>query len=559
VSRLLWLQGWLLHEITVANGVIANAAVGGGKGLVNILAPLALRDCPVCLLLVPPSLLDQITTEYQLYAEHFRVPGLVVHLPGRQTWSRPPRGDEPMLHVVGYSKLSGIDNSELIERLRPDAIIADECDALGSLESARVLRFARFMMENERVRFCGWTGSLTDRKLLEFAHLSAFALRENSPLPLDREVTEDWGRCIDDSVNPAPAGALARMLEPNEHQSQIRQAFRRRLSQTAGFVLVEGEQVITNSSGRVELVVREKESPLIPEIVDDALKKVRDFIRPDTLGGSDQDEILVDPLEQARCAREVATGVFYRWIFPRGEKREVIYEWYEARKSWNSELRHKMLRGEVNLDSPKLCENAARRAWGDAPKDANLPEWEAECWPRWRDISPQVEPKTEAVRLHPFLAEDAARWGLEHSGQGNAGIIWYTMVELAQWIAELSGHALPVHGGGPNAGKAIAREDGSRTIIASIKSHGRGRDRLQYSFARQLLVNMPSSDRVITQLLGRLHRRGQPKPLVDTEAYLHTDELRSSMRQALRRGEYVEEITGEKRKLLSAWTGDLDD
>jgi hypothetical protein len=562
VSRLLWLQAWMLHEITLANGLIANAAVGGGKGLVNILAPLALRlpgDHPLCLLLVPPSLLDQITTEYQLYAEHFRVPGLVVHLPGKQTWQRAPRDGEPMLHVVGYSKVSGIDNSDLIERLRPDAIIADECDSLGNLDSARCLRFGRFMMENEHVLFCGWTGSLTDRKLLEFAHLSAFALGDNSPLPLDREVTEEWGRCIDDSPTPCPPGALARMLEPGEHPSQIRTAFRRRLAETPGFILVEGKQTISNSAGEVELVVREKDPPEIPQLVLDALDKVRDFVRPDTLGGSDQDEILVDPLEQARCAREVATGVFYRWIFPRGEKREVIQEWYEARKAWNSELRRKMLRGEVHLDSPKLCENAARRAWGDAPKDPNLPEWKAENWPRWRDVEPLVEPKTQAVRLHPFLAEDAARWGMENTGQGQSGIIWYTMVELAQWIAELSGYTLPVHGGGPGAGKAIAREDGSRSIIASIKSHGRGRDRLQYSFARQLMVNMPSSDRVITQLLGRLHRRGQPNAVVDTEAYLHTDELRAALRQALRRGRYVQEITGEERKLLSAWTGDVDD
>lgn len=563
IERLLWVQALLLHEISVADGLFAAAPVGGGKTLVWLLTPLALRDCPLCLLLIPPTLVDQIIIDYQLVAEHFRVPGLVVHTPGRTTWQRAPRaapggGVEPMLHVIPYSKMSGIDNSDWIERLQPDAIIADECDALADTESARTMRLLRYYDTHDNTKFVGGTGSATDQGISEMAHLMALALGEGSPLPTDNEAVLEWSRALDSVPNPCPPGALIRFLEPGQPTSQLRQALHRRMVETTGVIMIRGRQSVVTSSGReVQLVVRQYPPPTIPPIVLEALEKVRNSCRPDTLVGNDEDEILVDPLEQARCAHQVAAGFFYRWIFPRGEKRDLIKRWYAARKAWNSELRIKMLRGEVQLDSPKLCENAARRAWGDAPSDPELPEWRAENWPAWRDVMDLVQPETEVKRLHPFFAENVAEWGLRHRGKpGDGAIIWYTMVELAAWVAELSG--LPLFGGGPDAGKRLMDEitlhKGDRSIIASIKSHGRGRDRLQYAFNKQRLINVPASDRVWQQLLGRTRRRGQEQDIL-TEVDTHTPELQGSVDQALRRGEYVEAITGEERNLLNSWQG----
>lgn len=562
IQRLLWLQAWMLNEIRVANGLIANVFVGAGKTLSGILAPLALIDCKLALLLIPPSLVDQIIVDYQLIAEHFRVPGLVVHLSGRRVWKREPRlapggGDEPMLHVLPYSRLSSIDSSDWIERLQPDAVIADEVDSLKDMESARAMRVMRFFESSPNTRFCGWTGSLTDNSIKEMAHLAALALRYNSPLPIKRKVIDEWSMCLDAVPNPSPPGALIRLLEPGEPATiaAVRVAMRRRMAETRGCIMLAGRMPVITSAGQgVEIQIRERKAPPMPEIVAKALDMVRHSERPDTLAGNEENEILADPMEQARCAREVATGMFYRWIFPRGEPRALVLEWLRARKEWNSELRQQMLRGEVNLDSPKLCENAARRAWGDAPSDPSLPEWHADAWPRWRDIMDQVEPKTEAVRLHSFLVEDAARWGIE-----NRGIIWYGMVEFAQWVSEVArgwGHDLPIHGGGPNAGKRIMEERGDRSIIASINSHGRGRDRLQYAFNKQLIANMFSSNRRGQQLLGRLRRRGQECSQILTEVYLHCDELRDAFDQALRRGEYTEQVTGEKQELVLGWHGD---
>jgi hypothetical protein len=435
-----------------------------------------------------------------------------------------------------------------------NGVLVSNCDSLKSLESARTMRVARYMADHWRTtRFCGWTGSLTDSSISDFAHLSAWALRGASPMPLERHIVDEWGRCLDANPNPTPPGALIRMLEPGEPASMmnVRRAFRRRLAETPGFVMSSGRQVITNSAGEeVKITIKERVAPPIPERIQQALKIIRKGRRPETLVGGKYDDIFETPMQQVTCARVVATGILHYWIFPNGEPDELIDEWFLARSMWFSELRRYMLGGRLYLDSQKLCENAAKRAWGDLPHDANLPEWPAENWPRWRDIMNRVEPEAKAARLDSFLVDDCAAWAVE-----KRGIIWYEVREFATWVQEraqeLYGVHLPIFGEG--AGAEIVKERGDRSIIASLEAHGRGRDRLQFSFSNNILAQLPSSDRRLQQFLARTHRRGQQATEVSTELYQHTEEIQASLDSILRKGEYVEAVTGEARKFIEGW------
>lgn len=584
ITRLLPIQAIALYEMAVAGGLLGAVVAGGGKTIIGILAALALDDpstrppgpIPPALMLIPPTLIEQIVVDYKMLAQHFRVPGILVHSAGASV----PVLKElvegaPTLHVLPYSMLSQVGSSDWIERLGPSAIIADECDALKDLTSARTMRLMRYFggradmtaeqraERGHRVKFCGWTGSMTDHSILEFYHLAALALKYGSPLPLSVDVAEDWARCLDAVESPCPPGALLDMCEPGE---SVHEAFRRRMAETMGFVVLADSTVLVTGGepppgaparapDEVQLTVRERVAPPLPPIIELALKMVRDGERPDTLGGSSHDETLTDALQQAKVASEVSCGFFYRWIFPRGEKESLIEEWYAARKLWNKELRAKVMRGEEHLDSPKLCENACRRAYGEIPVDDErpMPEWRAHNWARWRDVRDLVEPKTSTVRLHDFLVRDAATWALE-----NRGILWYGAVEFAQWVQEVTaehGPALTIHAGGPGAGERLRRERGERSIIASIKSHGRGRDGLQHIYDHALVANPPASSAQWEQLLARLHRRGQRSPRVLAEVYAHTDEVLGSLEQALRRSEYVRSVLGGEQRLLGAWEG----
>lgn len=561
IKRLLPMQAWMLREIYLNQGLIAHAATGGGKTLVNILAPLALTDVKQVLLLIPASLVDQIQHDYLLISQHFKVPGFYMHI-GQQKPKFPPVRIEgrPTLHVLPYSRLSLPEESDFMIRLQPDAIICDEVDSVRSMTSSRGIRLAKWFAGGQTpeekarrwaTKFLGWTGSLTDHSLTEFNYLSLFALRDKSPLPLDPMVVEEWARCLDATTNPSPPGELLRLCEPGE---DVRSAFRRRLAETPGFVIANSGGVeVTGGEGMVELDIRAKEAPELPPVIETALAMVRQGVRPDTLIPPEQagfvvefDEELEDALAIARAAQEVSVGVLYFWRFPNGEPKPLIKDWMTARRNYNREVREKTMEGETYLDSAMLCEHAAMRFWGDAEKREDRPEWRCESWPRWRDIRDKVKPEAASCVLHDFVCEDAVAWAQERPG-----IIWYTMRALATRMQQLSG--LPVHDGGPKGGERLRRERGDRSIICSIRSNGRGRNGLQYVFNRQLIVNPPASATGFEQLLARAHRRGQQSDVVTAEIYMHTPELKKAVDQAIRRSEYVRDILGAQQKLLDGW------
>ncbi len=578
ITELNYAQAWALQEIELHGGLLANCAVGSGKTCLDVLAPMALEShdpkVRLCLLLVPPTLVQQLVTEYLLLDQHFRVPSLRVH--GQA--GKADRAGAPTLHVLPYSRLSRPESTVFLEELEPDAIISDECHSLSSVSSVRTGRFLRYFYNHGDTKFCGWSGSVTDDSLNDYAHLAALALQYGSPLPLDKEVLDEWARAIDPSDAPAPPGALLRLCQPGEH---VQEAFHRRLVETPGFVATMGASI------DAEMEISERVPPPVPDVpredprspgvthpdtravisepgwwpgVASCLNFLREtWTRPDG-------EELVDALSVGRCARELACGLFLRWKWTHGETEEQVKEWLEARKLWRKELRKKIARGEPHLDSPMLCANAAMRAWGHVPKGdqvdvdedgeavaalvddaaAKRPEWRAATWPRWHAVKDLVKPETEAVRIDDYLARDAARWGRE-----NLGIIWYATVAFGSWVSELSG--LPLHAGGPTAAKKLAKEDGTRSIVASIKSHGTGRDGLQRIFATQLVAQPPSSGAAWEQLLGRLSRIGQEAQVIRAQLYRHTPELQKHVDDALRKALYVQTTTGSHQKLRAGW------
>lgn len=531
ILRLRLAQSWALYEAGIQNGLLAPIGVGHGKTILNILAPLAMKS-KLAVLLCPPGLVEQVITEYNLLSQHFRVPSIVTH--GRLNFAC-TKPNEPVLHVFPYSLLSQAGSTDFLERLNPDLIEADEVDCLRHADAVRTARVLRFFHGHQETRFCGWSGSITDASIKEYAHLASLALREGSPLPIDPHVVDDWSRAIDAVEFPAPAGALFELCREGEH---VQSAFHRRLVETPGVVAT------TEPSVHVELVIEERAAPPIPQKIEDHLNVLRaTWCRPDG-------EELVEAIAVARCAWQLACGFYYRWTFPRGESVAQILEWMEARKWWRKELRAKLKERRPFMDSPLLCARAAARAWGDLAvpcegPDVNwdeYPVWQAECWPRWKAARGTVQPETEAVLEDPFLAEDAAAWAQSHKG-----VVWYQHAAFGAWVSKIA--KLPMFGGGPEALQRLRQERGNRSIICSISAHGRGRDGLQFLYSDQLVANPSSSGSRWEQLLGRLHRAGQKAPTVHANFYRHTPELEIHVDTALRRALYVENTLGTTQKL----------
>ena len=526
IAKLLPIQGVSLEEAHTTGSLVGLIGVGHGKTGLDILLPMVIPGVRVAVLLIPPKLRHQfLTHDFPQWSVHFRTP----NLSGDRRFV--PDG-RPVLHVIAYSELSQAKNSDILSRLKPDLVIADEAHNLKDPSSARTKRFNRAV--EPHVKFIPMSGTLTTRSPKDCAHLFAKALHDGSPFPLHYPTVDEWSGALEASAFPKPLGALGAFCDPGEN---VQEGFRRRLVETPG--------VIATSTASVGNSLSITALPLdAPDDIAELIKQAKKGVRPDG-------EEAVDQLTAAAWARQLSAGFYHRWVYPRGEPPELIEQWFDARKAYFKETREKLKYSKDFMDSPLLLWRAAHR-WhcgythngqDFAPKTRNgpLPAWPSEHWAAWRAIHKEVQPVTDVVWVSDFLIKAAAAWGRKQTG-----IIWTEHAELGERIAGSLG-TVWYNGGGLNP----EMEGGSRTIVASIKANSDGLN-LQRAFSRNLMVSVPSSGKTWEQMLGRTHRQGQKVDEVEAEVYLHTEPLASAFAQARRDARYQQNVTGSPQKLCYA-------
>jgi len=510
LTRLRPIQGWALYEAMRGGGMLGFLSPGCGKTALDILTAMVFPDVNYAVVMVPPQLKAQLLLDYARWSQHFKVPNLVggdSFVVGR-----------PRLEVLTYSMLSSQGFALWFKSHSPDLIIADEADALKLVKSARTGRFLRYYLGGGTAALVAHSGTLCAKGVIDYAHLSTLALRGNSPVPFDQKEAALWSSALHPTGKGIPVlpGALKQLAKPGE---TVKAGFQRRLTTTPGVVMSADAQL------DIPLVIKPR--PLtVPQRIKDLLEDLREQqVRPDL-------EILTEPAERAACARQIAMGFYYFWKYPRGEPQELIEEWFAKRQAWNACVRAELESPRPGLDTPGLLENAAVAG-----------AWACPAWPMWRDVRSKVEPETDARWLDDFIVQDAAAWALD-----SPGIVWYTHRTLGLAIEKATG--LPRYGEGEDASRLIAREDGSRSIIASVRAHGTGKN-LQ-RFSRNLITCSPAGGRDFEQLLARTHRSGQQAEQVTAEVYLHTEELLSAFDNAIAEAKNVFETHGTPQRLLYA-------
>jgi hypothetical protein len=510
------IQAAALEEAYAASGLLALIGVGFGKGLLSLLLPTAWGATNAALL-VPPKLKVKLwDLEYPEYSKHWRIPNLVGH-PIQYTDTK------AVLHVVSYSDLSSAKRADILERIAPDAVICDEGHSLRHSSAARTKRFKRFFREarrRNRVACAVLSGSLTSGSINDFAHLADICLGDGSPLPRDWNEVQSWAYALDASDFPSPGGELCRLCEPGEG---VRSGFRRRLVETPGVVATT-----TNDPG-MSLVFDRRELTT-PKVVTDALEKLRaEWVRPDGTP-------LREAIEVYGASRQLACGFYYRTIYPRNEPPALRREWIDARRNYYSEVRDRLTHSIKGQDSYLLLWQAA-----DSGK------WKSEHFEAWKAIHEAVKPDTETVWLDKFLVNAAIEWALE-----KPGIVWVESeaVRAAEEIA--LGAGIPVYAGGDADTRRLHAEDGSRSVVCSIKAFKEG-ENLQ-AFNRSLITTPPASGALLEQVIGRTHRSGQTADEVTVDFFLHTPELVSALKDAREKAKAIQETTGNFQKLsVGAW------
>lgn len=615
-------QAWALYEIPKEGGGIGFSAVGSGKSGFFLLFPIALGDeCETAALLIEPNQRVHYRSQYVRIREHFRVPSLIPEDGGR-TYMVP---GAPPLHLVAYSKLGNPKHPEGLDILNPNVVLPDEAHRLtGKSQSTTRKRVKRLIAKRIKEReemmarglpvrrravyFVPMSGTLEDKSIEDTQPVSAFALGTNSPLPLDEAEAAAWSLCIDpiksgNDTKSKTAKRLQRaftgkvfqaveiedLLDDEGPTNEIRKGFCARRMETPGVITASATDVTTSIS------FKRRDAPAMPEIVKEALRMVREEgLRPDgePIVG-DEDESMAAMIKAV--ARQVASGHFNFWAYPkipctcagrepRCEGCKKIDWWFEFRKRYFAESRKILLESLPHLDSPKLCKNAAIRAQEDTShptgvdiycvkcrepwpcyklESDHLPAWRANTFKEWHEIEDKVPhekrvrwigdktPEAEDPATHPgyFLARDTTKWALE-----NTGVIWVQTIAYGEKIAQLA--KIPYYGGGPNNETMIRAENGKRSIILALKAWGKGLDSLQLKFYRQLFPEFFSGNRVGEQVLGRLARRGQKKDTVLSEYYAHVQEIRDAIRTVRRLAEFNQAMSGNKALILAA---DWDD
>jgi hypothetical protein len=479
----LWpVQVAALYDIALYKGAFLPIGVGQGKALISLLAATVLEaERPV--LFVPAQLREQTNRHV--------IPQMCQH------WKLHPR-----LRVIGYSEISLAKNAHMLDELNPDLIICDECHSVRHLDTGRTRRFVRWFREHPETKCVAMSGTISSRSIRDFAHIIRWALKGSAPVPEKWTELQEWADALDEKVPELQRigpGALKRFCAPGEN---VRQGFRRRLTETPGVVATKESQLGTS------LIIKRHEGLELPPRV---WHMIEDMRKTWTTPNGD---LIAEAVDLWRHVRELSLGMYYRWdpLPPR--------EWMDARREWKSYVRETIKHNRRGLDTEL---QVAREGGAE--------------WLAWQAIKNTFKINSVTEWVDDFAIKACCKWLEEPEG----GICWIEQVAFGQALAKASGK--PFFGAGDD-GIIDCQEP---AIIASQLAHGEGKNLQRYG--RALITSCPASGKSWEQIMGRLHREGQQADEVVFEVFLHVPELEDSFAQARADARFIEDTLGTRQKL----------
>lgn len=469
-SRLLPMQAVALHELHEFDRLFVVAGLGTGKTLLSALAPTLVGCTPTDTLFLPPkSLVEKTRRDFRI----LRDDGWLVCMPE---------------NIVSAESFSTRGNAGLLASLRPRCIVIDEAHEFANPRSGRSLRLEEYLSTAEqRVYVFPLTGTPGDSTIDSIRHLLCWSVGDACPLPLDSREYWLWRQVTDFDPGYDPSTHRKRSRPPPGILSSfpgedVREALGRRIESTPGVFYYRCNDV--QSSLCIDSLDYRQHSPLLR----DEFACVR---RSDELS----DGRVVDiPVTDSVLFATLGLGLA-RVINPPPPD-----QWLTARREYRSLTREILRAGHPGLHTPEQVSALFESGQLSHP-----------AWDRWQANAPTFQPQRQNIWLDDGPLEFIA--GRATGRQ----LIWCAFPEFARRLSALTG--LPYfHSQGLSASGACIDNyrpgvDGPETAIVSIAANATGRN-LQ-AWSQNLVIGCPGTADLLSQLIGRTHRRGQRESTVN--------------------------------------------
>lgn len=556
--------------------------------LVSYLLPAIIPGVQRPLLLLPAALVDKTWREFKQLRNHW-----ICH----QSFMTE---EKFRASVITYQALGRDSGFDALKKLRPDIVICDEVHKLANRDAAVTKKMFRHMIANPDTIFCGVSGTITKRSILDYWHIIYWALKHHMPLPRTEKEAESWAEVLDErkieAVSRRGSGMLMRFVSTEDMPQQpvrtaaigrtqqmpnmffedqlaaVRKGYQRRLQESPG-VISSTEQSVGAS-----LVMRRLPVTPGPRAAEH-LKVLRET------GCNPDGDKLPTPMDVWRVARQIVCDFVYRWDPPPPKA------WLSARKAWNwyvyeilapdGSLREQYQ--HLHLDSPMQVALAVTgrtykqkvQDWPERFPDETEDEYTDRVGSETLDRIHNAPEKTFAQSptiTDPYIAHAYSEWAairgsykintvpewlddttlrycVDWTRSNGPGIVWTEHRAFGIRLAEMLGTGFCSNGGLDANGKMIEDYDG-KTVVASVAANCEGRN-LQ-AWNKNLIVTVLPTGRIVEQLLGRTHRQGQLADTVYVDWIAACAEQDQGFQQMMADARYIQDTTGASQKLLYA-------
>ena len=457
--------------------------------------------------------------------------------------------------LMPYSYLSQPDGEDLLRKIAPTCLIADEAHRLKNVRAAGPRRlwsvFSEIAKTGVRTDALLLSGTMTTKGVSDYWHMARNALRDLSHVPTTEAVAKDWGVFLDAAAEDRAyvCDELMPLFEWGRAMDQsapmpystvgLRRAYQFRKAATPGVVTSSGD--VVPCSLVVDLPQGNTPSA-------ECLAKLDDV---EHLAIAPNGEEIEFGLHTYKWNYELASG-FYNDLYWDEERWEAdqlerAKAHFEDNRSYTKALRTWLENNaKAGLDSPLLV---ARNMSQHGPRDVGhglFILWQKQHEQRWKGM-PERTPRPVWVSDHRI--NDVVRWAQDRSKQG--GLIWCYHNEFrARQVGSLRKAGLEVVD--CPSGHSERLESRRKGVFYVLMLQGY-REGLNLQWGDQAcMAQWPRSAMVAEQSIARQHRAGQQSDECSVTSFLNCEFDDINFCATLVDSAYIGQVTGSRQRLLIA-------